>query len=158
MRQLLDDIVADRTEVAHLVAVDQVNRAFLAAGYEHMWDGTRLIREQQNTARRKVEVVRVEYRLIRRREVIERHHAKARRNLEQGVAVVVAAVVGVEYAIACCEIEIAQTIDGWGRAAHPDATLTAIRRRIKDGDLLQRVSVVAQHPSMIGSMSPCDES
>ena len=74
----------------------------------------RLIRQQDHAAGVEIEVVRVQVALVVRREVVE--HRPARRiELEERVAVVDAAGVGVERAVAGGEVEVAGRIDRRGR-------------------------------------------
>jgi hypothetical protein len=87
--------------------------------------------------------------LIVRREIVA--DGKGRTiEFEDGVAIVAAAVGGVEGAIAGRDIEVTFGIDCGAGVAEPDTGLHAVGIHIKDRLLRERLGVIGHDPAVIG--------
>src|SRR6202034_2209707 len=103
----------------------------------------RQVSQHCRTAGTEIEIVAAIASLVGGREILGNGQIGCQ--LEETVAVVVVgwtSVRRIEAAVAGDHIEVAEGIDGWGRAAHPDAALLYVRRHIQDRRLRERLPVI----------------
>ncbi len=124
------------TEAAQVIAIDHVERAVLAAGDGDVSDGAagRQIAEHRRATGAEVLVVLILIQLVRGAEVLL--DRETRRQLQERVAVVIrrcGRVRDIEVAVAGRHVEQVVRVGCWRSAAHPDAALACVGRRVQHG-------------------------
>src|SRR5207248_7423109 len=144
---LLYDLVARRIELAHAVAVHQIDASLFAATDQQMrMRRTALIGQQQRPAGAQVGVVGVQRIHIEWREVIHHREAAIRRNPQDATAVIMIADGG--GAIASDDKDVARRVGGRSGAV-PIASSRTIGSRVKERYARQRGGVISNDPAVV---------
>src|SRR5262249_28526513 len=118
----------------------KVNDALFAAAHRQRGAG-----EKDRSAGAEVEIGVIEKSLVAGREIVfDREVAVLQSELDEAVAVVFAALIGVEGAIARNEVELAVVVGGAASTGLPDAAVGPGGRRGPKSHLLQRGRVVGE--------------
>ena len=139
-------------EVAEVVAVDDIEEWGFAAEDGEMRMGAGQVGQEGDAAGAEIGVVTRELGGVEGGEVVGGCEGVAGEvELEDGVAVVAAALIGVEAALAGDYEDVAVTVGG-GADAGPDAGGVSIRRGVEDGSLLESVGVITDDPAVVWGM------
>src|SRR5260370_15200378 len=128
-------------KVAHVIAIDNIDSAFLAGLHQQMFMGRVqwLIGQKERASRTQVFIHRVQGSLVKRSEVISggENAGRGENELDDAVALIQTSRIRVENAISGCGVSIEA---GGGRGSSrtlPHDALRGIRRGYPRGDLLQ---------------------
>src|SRR5690349_2578636 len=118
-----------------------------------MCDRPWLVGKQRESGRPHIHIVGRQILLIKRREIIA--HAERiplGHEFQETITIVLTTVIRIEGAVAHDYEYVPSRICRWRRTRKPNSTFLTVRRRIPRDRLLQSRSIVADNPSVIGSL------
>src|SRR5579885_3149979 len=143
--------VGSRLPAAEMIAVENINAAFLARAYHQvrMSGAARFITQQGDARRAGVHVGVVEGLLIEWREVIEDGQPAAASELDVTLAKVGAAGGAIPGAVGGDDVDVGVGVHRRRSAAGPERTEAAFRRAVEHRYLRERLRIVANQPAVI---------
>ena len=145
--------VSARLVMAHMIAIEDVKGAVLAAHEEQVG-----FRKKQRPSRTDIGIARVEGFLVRGSEIIAYHQVSVvDLEFENAVAVVMAATRSIELPVAGRGIDIALLVRGRAVIGLPDAALASVRAKYSDTAVCLRLRFVISHAKTVIRVSTSQE-